>query len=87
MEALKDIDQFVRFKLQLGADAEEILTSDKPLVEHLLSGFNCQYEVSFLKQLKKAFAAGLEGSDNEAMQAIIQMSSMVGPAFKFSSNV
>lgn len=53
-DALKDIDQYVRFKAVLGVDAEELLTADKPLLEHLMQGFKFSYELVFLKNLKKA---------------------------------
>lgn len=39
-EGLKDVDQHIKFKVVMGADAEEILSSDKPLVEHYLKGFS-----------------------------------------------
>jgi len=32
-EALKDVDNYVKFKVVLGVDAGEILTSEKPLLE------------------------------------------------------
>lgn len=38
-EGLKDVDQYIKFKCVAGADAEEILSSDKPLLEHYLKGF------------------------------------------------
>lgn len=44
----------------MGADAEEILSSDKPLLEHYLKGFSVQIDVVFLKKLKAAVIAGLE---------------------------
>lgn len=87
VEALKDVDQFVKCKFTLGADAEEILTSDKPLVEHLMAGFKGEFEASFLKQVKKAFKAGIEGGDSEFHQMAMGMMDMAGPGFKFSSNV
>ena len=44
----------------MGADAEEILSSDKPLLEHYLKGFSVQFDVVFLKKIKAALMAGLE---------------------------
>ena len=43
----------------MGADAEEILSSDKPLLEHYLKGFSMQIDIVFLKQIKKALMTGL----------------------------
>ena len=39
-EGLKDVDQYIKIKAVMGADAEEILSSDKPLLEHYLKGFS-----------------------------------------------
>lgn len=39
-EGLKNTDQYVKLKVVMGADAEEILSSDKPIVEHYLKGFS-----------------------------------------------
>ena len=61
-EGLKDVDQYIKFKMVAGADAEEILSSDKPLVEHYLKGFSIQLDIVFLKQIKKALLSGLEGT-------------------------
>jgi len=44
-EALKDIDQHVTVKVVLGIDAEEILTSEKPLLEQAMKGFSATSEV------------------------------------------
>ena len=46
----------------MGADAEEILTTDKPLVEHYLKGFSITIDVVFLKKIKEALMTGLEGT-------------------------
>ena len=62
-EGLKDVDQYVKIKVVMGADAEEILTQDKPLLEHYLKGFSFTIDVVFLKQIKKALLAGLEGTE------------------------
>jgi hypothetical protein len=62
-EGLKDVDQYVKIKVVMGADAEEILTQDKPLLEHYLKGFSFTMDVVFLKQIKKALLAGLEGTE------------------------
>jgi len=48
-EGLKDTDQYIKFKIVAGADAEEILTQDKPLVEHYLKGFSITLDVVFLR--------------------------------------
>jgi len=48
VEGLKDVDQFIRFKTTLGFDGEEILKSDKALIEHLHSGFKVEAECCFL---------------------------------------
>jgi len=44
-DALKDIDQYVTAKVVLGTDAEEILTSDKPLLEQAMKGFSVTTQV------------------------------------------
>ena len=61
-EGLKDVDQYFKLKVVMGADAEEILTTDKPLVEHYLKGFSITIDVVFLKKIKEALMAGLEGT-------------------------
>lgn len=48
-EGLKDLDQYVKVKAVIGANAEEILTSDKALFEHCMKGFSVQVDVVFLK--------------------------------------
>jgi len=60
-DALKDIDQYVTAKVVLGTDAEEILTSDKPLLEQAMKGFSATSQVCFLKDIKKAIAKEFEG--------------------------
>jgi hypothetical protein len=40
IEGLADVDQYIKVKAVMGADAEEILGSDKPLLEHYLKGFS-----------------------------------------------
>jgi len=52
-DAFKDTDQYMRFKAVVGVDAEEILTADKPLLEHLMKGFKFSWELVFLKNIKK----------------------------------
>jgi hypothetical protein len=52
-DAFKDTDQYMRFKAVVGVDAEEILTADKPLLEHLMKGFKFNWELVFLKNIKK----------------------------------
>ena len=69
-------------KVVLGIDAEEVLTSDKSLLEQAMKGFSATGEVVFLKNIKKALAKEFEGEDN----AMGQMLGMAGPAFGFSSN-
>ena len=59
---MKDVDQYFKMKVVMGADAEEILTTDKPLVEHYLKGFSITIDVVFLKKIKEALMAGLEGT-------------------------
>jgi len=61
-EGLKDTDQYIKIRVVAGADAEEILTQDKPLVEHYLKGFSITLDVVFLRQIKKAILAGMEGT-------------------------
>jgi hypothetical protein len=51
-DAFKDTDQFFKFKAVIGVDAEEVLTTEKPLLEHLMKGFRFTWELSFLKNLK-----------------------------------
>ena len=51
-EGLKDVDQYLKMKVVMGADAEEILTQDKPLLEHYLKGFSMTIDVVFLKKIK-----------------------------------
>lgn len=64
----------------VGIDAEELLTSDKPLVEHLTKGFKMEYELVFLRNLKQALLEGLEGA------AAAEVLTAMGPAFALSSN-
>lgn len=52
-DAFKDTDQYMKFKAVVGVDAEEILTADKPLLEHLMKGFKFSWELVFLKNIKK----------------------------------
>jgi len=61
-EGLKDVDQYLKMKVVMGADAEEILTQDKPLLEHYLKGFSLTIDVVFLKKIKQALLTGLEGT-------------------------
>lgn len=84
-EALKDVDQYYKLKVTLGADAEEILTSDKPILEHSLKGFCVQIDVVFLKKLKKALLSGFEGTD--IGKSIKDGLMMGGPAFALNSNL
>jgi hypothetical protein len=69
----------------LGIDAEEILTSEKPLLEQAMKGFSATGEVAFLKNIKKAIAKEFEGAEGPG-EEIAQMLGMAGPAFGFSSN-
>jgi len=48
-------------KVVLGIDAEEVLTSDKPLLEQAMKGFSATGEVVFLKNIKKALAKEFDG--------------------------
>lgn len=63
----------------MGADAEEILTTDKPLVEHYLKGFSITIDVVFLKKIKEALMTGLEGTG--IGDQIKEGLKMGGPAF------
>lgn len=83
-EGLKDVDQYIKMKAVFGADAEEILSSDKPLLEHYLKGFSMQIDVVFLKQIKAALLAGLEG--HKFGDKIKEGLAMAGPAFSLNSN-
>jgi len=84
-EGLKDVDQYVKVKIVMGADAEEILNSDKPLLEHYLKGFSFTTDVVFLKKIKAAVMAGLE---NHPMGGQIKQTlQMAGPAFSVGSNL
>ena len=67
-------------KAVAGVDAEEVLSSDKPLLEHLTKGFKVEYELVFLKNLKKAL---LEEVKDPGIQHVLKM---MGPAFALSSN-
>jgi len=84
-EGLKDVDQYMKLKVVMGADAEEILTQDKPLLEHYLKGFSLTIDVVFLKKIKQALLTGLEGTKfgNDIKQGLI----MGGPAFSLESNL
>ena len=84
-EGLKDTDQYIKFKIVAGADAEEILTQDKPLVEHYLKGFSITLDVVFLRQIKKALMAGLEGT--QMGDQIKEGLTMAGPAFALETNL
>lgn len=84
-EGLKDVDQFIKIKVVMGADAEEILNQDKPLLEHYLKGFSFTLDVVFLKQIKKAMFAGFEGTD--VGRKVKEALSMAGPAFSLQSNL
>lgn len=84
-DGLKDIDQYVKVRAVLGVDAEELLTSDKSLVEQAMKGFSFSAELVFLKNLKKALMKGFEDGSGplEELKGMLQMG---GPAFAFSSN-
>lgn len=84
-EGLKDVDQYFKIKIVMGADAEEILTTDKPLVEHYLKGFSITFDIVFLRQLKKALMAGLEGT--QMGEQIKEGLKMGGPAFALETNL
>lgn len=82
-EALKDVDQHIKVKVVLGIDAEELLTSEKPILEQAMKGFSVNAEFAFLKNIKKAIMKEFEGSGNVKIKDIL---GMTGPAFGFSSN-
>ena len=84
-EGLKDTDQYIKLKIVAGADAEEILTQDKPLVEHYLKGFGITIDIVFLRQIKKALMSGLEGT--QMGDQIKQGLTMAGPAFALETNL
>lgn len=63
-----------------GVDAEEVINSDKPLLEHLNKGFKVEYELCFLRNIKKAL---MEGIKDQQTQEFLKM---MGPAFALSSN-
>lgn len=69
----------------MGADAEEILGSDKPLLEHYLKGFSVQVDVVFLKKLKNVILKASE--DHPMYNKVKETFSMVGPAFAVGSNL
>jgi len=70
-------------KVVLGIDAEELLTSEKPILEQAMKGFSVNAEFAFLKNIKKAIQKEFEGSGNSKITDIL---GMTGPAFGFSSN-
>lgn len=88
-EALKDTDQFCKFKMVMGASAEEFLNSDKPILEHYLKGFSIETEVVFLKRIKKAINAALESAqlDEPVKEKMGMMLGMGGPAFGVTTNL
>ena len=49
VEGLKDVDQYIKCKVVMGADGEEIVNTDKPLVEHYMKGFSLTLDVVFLR--------------------------------------
>ena len=51
-DAFKETDQYMKFKFVVGVDAEEVLTTEKPLLEHCMKGFKFTWEMVFLKNLK-----------------------------------
>lgn len=84
-EGLKDVDQYIKIKVVMGADAEEILNSDKPLLEHYLKGFSFQTDVVFLKKIKAAVMAGLE--NHPLGSKMTEGLKMAGPAFSVGSSL
>lgn len=83
-EGLKTVDQFFKLKINLGADGQELLSSDKPIVEHSLKGFSAQLDLQFLKKIKKALLAGLQGT--ALGEELSEKLSLAGPGFSLGSN-
>lgn len=79
-EALKDVDQYFKIKMVSGIDGEELLTVEKPLVEHLMKGFKNEYEFVFLKNLKKVAMEAIKDS------SLAEFLKVMGPAFALTSN-
>lgn len=84
-EGLKDVDQNVKIKVNLGVNGDEILSSDKPLAEHGMKGFKAQVDIHFLKKIKKAIVTGMEGT--KLGEKIKEVLNMAGPAFSVGSSV
>ena len=80
-DAFKETDQFIKIKAVLGVDAEEVLTSEKPLLEHALKGFKFSTELVFLKNIKNILIEEL-GTDSKVGSILDAM----GPAFSLTSN-
>jgi len=55
-EALKKIDQYIKLKVVLGIDVEDILTTEESLLEQAMKGFSASGEVAFSKSIMKAIA-------------------------------
>lgn len=70
----------MKFKGVVGVDAEEVLYSEKPLLEHLMKGFRFTWELVFLKNIKKVL---LEEVKNSSLGEVLKM---MGPAFALTSN-
>lgn len=79
-DAFKDTDQYMKFKAVVGVDAEEVLTAEKPLLEHLMKGFRFTWEMVFLKNLKNIL---LEELKKGGAKAVLEG---MGPAFALTSN-
>jgi hypothetical protein len=79
-DAFKDTDQYAKFRAVVGVDAEEVLTAEKPLLEHLMKGFRFTWEMVFLKNLKNIL---LEEMKKGGAKAVLEA---MGPAFALTSN-
>lgn len=80
-DAFKDTSQFVKIKAVLGVDAEELLSSEKPLLEHLLKGFKFTTDMVFLKNIKNILLEEL-GKNSDIREFLQNM----GPALGLTSN-
>jgi len=71
----------MKFKAVVGVDAEEIITADKPLLEHLMKGFKFSWDFVFLKNIKKILLEEMQRTEKgkEGLE-------MMGPAFALTSN-
>ena len=81
--ALKDIDQHINLKIELGVDAEDLLGNDRPLIQQLMRGFSVNLEFQFFQNIQKAIEKEFEGGD----EMIGKYLGLASPAFGLSSNI